>query len=130
MIIEFLLYLGSLGLSDAIELYFNPLVHQIHNAPDLARKPWADYTYFDAFMSAITCSWILLIPFVLFMVLGVQFYWIYPVVIANLLTPVVTYVTDWQTLDPFMSHKILYLTGFVYFVALLVVHVVKWMTSS
>lgn len=52
----------SVGISDGIELFFNPKVHKHHNCPDIMRMDWKDYNFFYATLSGIKCSFFLFIP--------------------------------------------------------------------
>lgn len=67
MLLSFVLHVLSIGTSDSIELYFNPLIHQFHNCPDIMKKKWVEYTYFDAFMSGIYCSFPIIFEFIVFL---------------------------------------------------------------
>jgi len=119
---EFVCYLLSIGLSDAIELYLNPMVHKIHNAPDIIGKNWVDYTIGDAFFSGIIASWPVIIPMIICYV-----FTIYPIMLLslsfiNLSIPIICYLTNWQTEDLFLAHKILYILGFIYFGSLMSIY--------
>lgn len=111
-------YIMSIGLSDAIELYFNPLVHSIHNAPDIMRKRFKDYNYFDAFMSGIYCSVPIVVEYLICYTFNIHPFFIEYVSLINILTPIICYLTELQVQDLFISHKILYIVGFTYFVSI------------
>jgi len=121
----FLFYLLSIGLSDAIEYKLNPLVHRIHNAPDIMNKSWYEYNTFDAFMSGIKCSWLLtFLAFFTFYVFGLKPKYLYVISVINLFIPIMCYVTGWQFDDMFLSHKLLYGLGFGYFLISVIINII------
>ena len=121
MLPEFITYVVSIGVSDAIEFQLNPLVHRIHNVPDIMRLPWEHYGTFDAFLSGIYCSWVIVLMLLIFWCLRVKPNWLYWLSLVNILIPIVCYVTGLQQGDPFLSHRILYLLGIAYFIIMIVV---------
>ena len=125
MLAEFISYVLSIGVSDAIELHLNPLIHQIHNAPDIMRVSWEHYNTFDAFMSGIYCSWVVVVMLLVFWCLKIKPKCLYWLVVINLMIPILCYVTGFQQVDPFLSHKILYLCGIVYFIVMILSHFLR-----
>lgn len=122
---KFAMYVVSIGLSDAVEYYTNPDVHRYHNAPDIMRKEWEYYTVIDAFLSGVICCWIMVIPMLLFIVLGTPIYGIEKICIANVLIPIICYLFDLQAIDIYLPHKMLYLMGAIYFVAMIAIQAIK-----
>ena len=98
----------SIGLSDMIEYYLSPNVHEQHNCPDIMRMRWTDYNGWHAFLSGVKCSYFLILPLGLFghiipIITGLN--------IANLLIPVVCYLSGMDKKDPYFGHKMLYLVN-------------------
>lgn len=122
MLQEFLIYALSIGFSDAIELYLHPYVHKIHNAPDIIKKDWKDYTYADAFLSGFICSFPILLELLIFYFLGIEPKYLLILSILCVLIPIYAYISNKQTDDPFFSHKMLYLFGLIYFT----LHISNW----
>jgi hypothetical protein len=122
---EYILYISSIGLSDMIEFWLNPIVHKIHNAPDIMKKSFDNYNSLDAFTSGIICSWIVIIPIILFYLLGIKPKYLILLSIINLLIPIFSYLTNVQNADIFFSHKMLYLIGSFYFSFTLFYFIIK-----
>lgn len=103
MLLLFVLHVLSIGISDSIEL-----IHQFHNYPDIMKKKWIEYTYFDAFMSGIYCSFPIIFEYIVFLGLGIQpFFLNYPHIEPNFLLL--------QYINPFLSHTIIYILGLIHF---------------
>jgi len=113
-VVQFGLYAISIGLSDTIELFFNPTVHEFHNAPDISGKSWEQYGCWDAFYTGIKCCIVLVLPLVIYCILGIVplYFWI-PCFI-NPIIPIVCYLTNLQEYDLFLCHKLLYGVGAVF----------------
>jgi hypothetical protein len=122
IVLDFVLYVVSIGLSDAIELYFNPLIHKCHNAPDIIHKSFENYTYFDAFLSGVICTWIVVPVVIVFLLLGCRPPYIFVICLINILIPIIYWITGWQENDMFAGHKALYVSSIVYFIVLLIVY--------
>lgn len=103
----------SIGISDAIELYTNPYIHQIHNCPDIIRKPWSQYGYLDAAKSGMMCSWFF-IPFFLILKNSLSFTLLLS--LLNIMIPIIVeipFIKKQYGHDPFLGHKLLYFTNFI-----------------
>lgn len=108
-------FIGSIGLSDAIELFTNPLVHYYHNCPDIMKMKWSDYKWYHAFMSAIKCSWFF-IPVLMMLPFDKYLYWY--LMTFNTILPVIMRIVQgkpsnaFQGTDIFLGHKLLYIINF------------------
>ena len=105
----------SIGISDAIELKFNPSVHFYHNCPDIIKTTWANYQYKEAFLSGIICSY----PFGIIILIPIQLPMI-PILllgICNILVPIIFYhrKSPFYTVDIFHGHNMLYVINFISF---------------
>ena len=107
----------SIGISDGIEFFTNPLVHKIHNSVDIVGVPWSEYNVFHAIWSGIKCAWFLLIFFI-FLPFNAAIYNF--AIVINVLVPIAMWVFGFQKKDTFLSHKILYLFNTLIAVALIV----------
>ena len=109
MFLSCFLQLISIGLSDAIEFYFNKDVHRYHNCPDIMRMDFDNYSYTHAFISGILCSWFLvLFQCLFFLILNVSnTIPIHIVSIINMIIPIL--INPYTVDDIFMCHKLLYL---------------------
>lgn len=106
-IFGFLLTL-SIGISDAIELYFNPYIHQIHNMPDCYSRTmhFKDYRWWHAGYTGIQASWFLIflalfpirLPITNSVITG----------FINITIPIIMYVTRIDRESPSMGHLTLY----------------------
>lgn len=117
--------LFSIGFSDAYEFFTNPLVHEIHNCPDIMRIPWEKYNCLYAFMSGIKCSWFLvLFEYILFCSLkysfGLKFRddYIRIALAINVNLPGIYLFSG--NIDTFFGHQLLYLTNFISFILTLI----------
>ena len=104
----------SIGLSDAIELFLNPYVHQIHNLTDCYSRTmkFEDYRWWQAAYTGVQASWCLLLPLTVF---PVRLFVVDALIIGfvNVLVPVAMYVTGIDNEMPYMGHMLLYLLNFV-----------------
>lgn len=89
---------------------------------DIIGENWSKYTIFDAFMSGITCAWPVIIPIIIFLLLKIKPQYLFELSMLNIAIPVICYFTQWQQFDIFLSHKLLYLTGLIYFVWMILRH--------
>lgn len=123
MFLFILLQLLSIGISDAIELYFNPQVHQYHNAPDIMRMDFQNYGYRHAFLSGIRVSWFLLgFQYIILSLLGTtNLFPIIPFSILNILMPI---FVD-HSIDYYRCHKYLYLSNMGCFIVLVLLNSFK-----
>jgi hypothetical protein len=112
-IIPSLLVLISIGLSDMIEFYINPIVHYNHNCPDIMRMRWENYNSLYAFVSGIKCSWFLILPICLF---THNIYIMIALAIINILIPVWSYVTGNDKHDMYYAHKLLYIVNPIFII--------------
>ena len=103
----------SIGLSDMIEFFLSPRIHEIHNCPDIMQLSWSEYNAFYAFMSGIKCSWFLILPTCFF---KHSFIIIYKLNIINLLIPVCCYITRLDKKYILLSHNLLYIVNFVFII--------------
>lgn len=104
----------SIGLADAIEFKLNPAVHKFHNCPDIMQMEWSDYTAYHAFLSAIKCVWFMcrmlpIIPLTIVIPLDLEI--IRWTSLANLLIPVLTWITRLDKSNMFLAHFLLYLVN-------------------
>jgi hypothetical protein len=95
----------SIGLSDMVEYFLNPTIHRVHNCPDIMNMFWKDYNAFYAFLSGVKCSWFLMIPLIIF---NMNAHVIMLLNIINVTVPIICYLTKYDRIDIFLSHKILY----------------------
>ena len=98
----------SIGLSNAIEYYVSPLVHKMHNCPDIMGMDFKNYNGYYAFISGVKCSWFLILPLCLFkhsisIVMSLN--------VINLLIPIVCYMCGKGKHDIYFGHKMLYLVN-------------------
>lgn len=104
----------SIGLSDAVELFLNPYVHQIHNLPDCYSRTmkFEDYRWWHAAYTDVQASWFLLLPLTVF---PVRLFVVDALKIGfvNVLIPLAMYVTGIDKEMPYMGHMLLYLLNFV-----------------
>lgn len=96
----------TIGLSDALEFYISPKVHQYHNCPDIMRMDWKNYNGYHAFLSGVKCAWFLILPLCLF---RHSLEIISALNIINILIPLCCYFTGIDKTDIYYSHKLLYL---------------------
>jgi len=99
---------ASIGISDMIEYYISPRVHQIHNCPDIMDMNWSDYGGWHAFLSGVKCAWFLIMPTCLFrhnwmVITGLN--------IANICIPIMSYLSGKDKEDPYYAHKMLYMVN-------------------
>lgn len=116
----------SIGMSDGIELFFNPTVHKLHNCPDIIGKSFNDYSFFDAFVSGVYCSWFLvLIEFIIFVLLNyfcsskLNYKLLFYISLINIILPIFINPTTFE--DIFLCHKILYLLNICVFLLIIFV---------
>jgi len=123
IIIDFLIFIISVGISDALELLLNPMVHKLHNAPDIRKKCFAKYTTFDAFLTGVICCKPLLFLIPIFLFFNITFVLVIPVSIYIILIPIISYVTGFQEEDYFWAHIVMYITTIMYFGMLLLLKI-------
>src|SRR5437016_2912687 len=107
LLLACLAQLLSIGISDAVEFYFNKRVHYEHNCPDIMRMSFRDYNYWHAFLSGIYVSWFLVLAeYLIFYAIGAQFEFAFIISLINIILPVCTNppFTD----DPYLCHTLLY----------------------
>ena len=118
MEVAFIVLLLSIGISDAIELWFNPEVHKIHNCPDILNMKFENYDYHHAFLSGIMCSWFLFLT-ALIIANVIEWYTerklntniLFILSFINIMMPF--FVNPSTCTDIFMCHKMLYLINFI-----------------
>jgi len=97
----------SIAISDGIEFFTNPLVHKVHNCPDIMGMDWKNYRFWHASMSGWLCAWWLIYP--AFLIIPVDPMVIHLLVIFNILLPLVYLVIPANSIDnSFLGHQILY----------------------
>jgi hypothetical protein len=97
----------SIGISDAIEFFFNKEVHRKHNCPDIMNMQWKDYNAWYAFLSGVKCAWFLVIP--AFLILPMDMKLVALQCGVNIILPYIYYFTNWQQNDAYGCHKSLYI---------------------
>ena len=97
--------IASIGLSDAIEYYLSPDVHEEHNCPDIMQMSWNQYNGWYAFLSGVKCSWFLILPLCVFKhnqtIINI-------LNVINLCIPFGCYFSGKDKADPYFGHKLLY----------------------
>ena len=105
----------SIGLSDMIEFWISPAVHQYHNCPDIMKMKWNNYKSIHAFLSGIKCSYFLIALCIFNHTPLFTLIWF----CINIAIPLICYLTGLDKRNMFYSHMMLYITNF-YFVLRLI----------
>ena len=97
----------SVAISDGIELFTNPIVHQEHNCPDIMNMSWDNYGFKHAAFSGVICSW-WLIPVSLLLPYHPKVYFM--LYIYNIITPLIMrYFQGPTPNNPYLGHTMLYI---------------------
>ena len=110
--------IASIGLSDAIEYYISPLVHKMHNCPQIMRMNYQNYNGYYAFISGVKCSWFLILPLCLFKH-SIAIIAILDVI--NILIPIACHLFGIDKHDIYYAHKMLYLINPILLIASVII---------
>ena len=129
----------SIGVSDAIEFKLNPVVHEEHNHPDIARpclrvREFKDYSSIHAALTGIICTWPLALGYISLAIascvsnrfdiakgLGQKFCGLSICAITsgvNILIPLATHALGIDKKHKYFGHTLLYLINVISFIEL------------